>query len=67
MIENNNTFEKIKPEYFGFGTDEPMMLGDLLDSLDTEKEIKKEKLDLDLDTLIEIENDDTDIYRNVKN
>ena len=66
MIENNNTSEKIKPEDYGFGTDEPMMLGDLLDSLDNRKDTKKEKLDLDLDTLEEIENNDTDIFRNEK-
>jgi hypothetical protein len=67
MIDNNNTSEKIKPEGYGFGTDEPMMLGDLLDSLDSEKEAKKRKLDLDLDTLEEIENNNTDMLRSVNN
>jgi hypothetical protein len=66
-MENNNTSEKIKPEFFGFGTDEPMMLGDLQEFIDSEKEAKKKKLDLNLDTLKEIENIDTDILRNNKN
>ena len=67
MIENNNTSEKIKPEDYGFGTDEPMMLGDLLDFINNEKKTKKGKLDLDLDTLEEIENNNTDILRSVNN
>ena len=67
MIENNNTSEKIKPEDYGFGTDEPMMLGDLLDFINSEKETKKGKLDLDLDTLEEIKNNNTDILRSVNN
>lgn len=62
-MENNNTSEKINPEHYGFGVDEPMMLGDLLDSLYNEKDTKKGKLDLKLDTLEEIENNNTDILR----
>ena len=67
-MENNNTFEKIEPECDEFGIKEPMMLGNLLDSLDIhEEDSKRIKLDLKLETRKKNETFYRGILRNIKN
>ncbi len=67
-MEKNNTFDKINIKCDEFIVIEPMMLGNLLDFLNDNKEdSKKVKLDLKLETIVKNKEFYSDILRNIKN